>query len=119
MNRPIHFEILADNPQELSAFYSRVLGWKVSLWDGPQTYWSVDTGDDEKGINGAFMHRHFEQSVINTSEVESLEQAINVVEENGGRIVLGPNDIPGVGRHAYCADPEGNIFGLMQPGAAE
>jgi predicted enzyme related to lactoylglutathione lyase len=31
---------------------------------------------------------------------------------------MGPNEIPGVGLHAYCADPEGNLFGILQPAPA-
>ena len=37
------------------------------------------------------------------------------VEAAGGKKVHGPNEIPGVGVHAYCADPEGNLFGILQP----
>ena len=61
------------------------------------------------------MHRAFEQAVINTAEVESLAEALQKVEAQGGKLVHGPNEVPGVGTHAYCADPEGNLFGLMQP----
>jgi predicted enzyme related to lactoylglutathione lyase len=37
------------------------------------------------------------------------------VEVNGGKLIHGPNEVPGVGLHAYCADPEGKLFGMMQP----
>ncbi len=61
------------------------------------------------------MHRHFPQGVINTIGVESLDEVIAKVKEEGGKLANGPNEIPGVGRHAYCTDLEGNLFGLMQP----
>jgi len=61
------------------------------------------------------MHRHFPQGVINTSEVESLEEAIRKIESAGGRKLQGPNQIPGVGSSAYCIDPEGNVFGIIEP----
>jgi predicted enzyme related to lactoylglutathione lyase len=116
MNRPVHFEILADDPDKVGAFYHEVLGWTVNTWDGgEQRYWLVDTGSEEPGIHGGLMKREFDQAVINTVEVESLDAMLARVEAAGGRMVHGPNDIPGVGRHAYCADPEGNLFGLMQP----
>jgi len=37
------------------------------------------------------------------------------VEAAGGTKIHGPSEIPGVGTHAYCADPEGTMFGLLQP----
>ena len=114
MNRPTHFEILSENPDEVAEFYKTVLGWEIAVWDGPQKYWLVNTGDEGPGINGAIMHRQFDQPVVNTMEVESLEAMTKTVEENGGKIVHGPSDIPGTGRHAYFADPEGNLFGLIE-----
>ena len=61
------------------------------------------------------MGRHFDQPVINTVYVESLDDAIRRVEAAGGKKVHGPNEVPGVGLHAYCSDPEGTLFGLMEP----
>ena len=52
--------------------------------------------------------------MINTIEVASLEEALQKVEANGGRKVHGPNEIPDIGLHVYCEDPEGIIFGLIQ-----
>ena len=33
MNRVVHFEILTENPEKLSKFYSNVFGWKFEKWD--------------------------------------------------------------------------------------
>ena len=117
MARPIHFEILADDPQKAAAFYESVLGWEIAAWEvGPEPYWLATTGPDgTPGIDGAIMHRGFEQAVINTIEVESLQEVLDKLEPAGGKMVAGPNDIPGVGQHAYCADPEGILFGVLQP----
>jgi len=115
MHRPIHFEILCDNPEKASAFYRDVLGWDIANWQG-QTYWLATTGPEgTPGINGGIMHKHLPQSVINTVDVASIDETLGKIERAGGRKVLGPNQIPGVGLHAYCADPEGNLFGILQP----
>jgi uncharacterized protein len=116
MNRPIHFEILADDPEKAAAFYRDVFGWEVAGWEGPQSYWLVTTGaDEEPGINGGIMHRHFPQAVINTISVDSLDDTVRKVESAGGKKVHGPNEIPGVGIHVYCEDPAGALFGVLQP----
>lgn len=116
MARVTHFEILADDPQRLTEFYRDVFGWHINSWSGPQGYWLATTGaDGTPGINGGFMHRHFKQPVINTIQVDSLDDALSTIQSHGGKLFHGPTDIPGVGRHAYCADPEGNLFGIIQP----
>ncbi len=116
MHRPIHFEILCENPEKIAAFYRDVLGWESASWGEQQTYWVVTTGPDgTPGINGGIMHKHFPQAVINTVDVASLQEALEKVENAGGKKIHGPNEIPGVGLHAYCADPEGNLFGVLQP----
>ena len=48
-----------------------------------------------------------------------IAAAVTKVEEAGGKKIQGPVEIPEVGLHAYCQDPEGNIFGLIQPAADE
>lgn len=116
MNRPVHFEILANDPVKVAAFYKDVLGWKAEKWDGPMEYWMVTTGPaGTPGINGGITKRTFSQAVINTVSVESLDKVLKKVEAAGGKKVMGPNEIPGIGLFAYCADIEGNLFGLLQP----
>lgn len=115
MNRPVHFEILTEDPARSTAFYRDVFGWEIATWDGPQSYWLARTGADARGIDGGFMHRHFPQPVINTVAVASLDDTLARVEAAGGKKVHGSNEIPGVGRHLYCADPDGTVFGLLQP----
>lgn len=116
MHRPIHFELLCENPEKTAAFYREVFGWQSASWGSEQTYWLVTTGPEgTPGINGGIMNKHFAQAVINTVDVPSLEEALQKIEQTGGKKIHGPNQIPGVGLHAYCADPEGNLFGILQP----
>ena len=116
MARPVHFEIFANDPKAAAAFYQQVFGWEITACEGPQPYLLVKTGPQEAmGINGGIGHRSLAQPVINTVAVESLDAALAKVEAAGGKTVQGPHDIPGIGRHAYCADPEGTLFGILQP----
>jgi hypothetical protein len=48
--------------------------------------------------------------------VESADDTAAAVEANGGRVLTPPTDIPGAGRFAVCADPEGAVLGLWQAG---
>jgi predicted enzyme related to lactoylglutathione lyase len=118
MGRPVHFEILTEDPEKTRAFYTQVFGWEASDWGGEEEYIMLTTGDeDAPGINGAIMGRHFDQAVINTIEIDSLDAMMEKVTAAGGEVIHGPNEIPGVGTHVYCKDPEGNLFGMMEPAA--
>jgi predicted enzyme related to lactoylglutathione lyase len=117
VNRPIHFEIPADDVQRAIRFYTNVLGWKITEWaTTPGMYWTVDTGAaDQPGINGGILPRHHpQQPCVNTIDVKSLEETVAAVEKNGGTVVVPKMAIPTLGWLLYCRDTEGNIFGLMQ-----
>ena len=116
MARVIHFELAADDPERATEFYQNVFGWQIQKWDGPQDYWLATTGaPGTPGIDGAIMRRDPGMpAVVNTIDVESLDNMIATVTANGGTVVAPKMTIPHVGYFAYCKDTEGNTFGMMQ-----
>jgi catechol 2,3-dioxygenase-like lactoylglutathione lyase family enzyme len=52
--RVVHFELLSDDPEQSVKFFEEAFGWKNQSWEG-QSYWLVETGDEELGINGGIM----------------------------------------------------------------
>ncbi|MBI4893924.1 MAG: VOC family protein [Acidobacteria bacterium] len=121
MNRIVHFEIPADDPEKIAAFYSGLFGWKIDKWDGPMEYWNVVTGENAPGINGGILRRkHPQQPPVNTVDVENIDSMALRVAEAGGQVVVPKMPIPGYAWLCYCKDPDGNIFGLFQldPNAA-
>lgn len=121
MNRVVHFEIHAENPERAIGFYNGLLGWEFNSWGGPMEYWVIKTGeDDQQGINGGLVRRRGlidGQAVIAyvcTVEVASVDQALEKAASLGGTVALAKMPIPGVGWLAYVKDTEGNIFGMMQ-----
>jgi uncharacterized protein len=116
MPRIIHFELPADNPDRAAEFYKNVFGWQFQKWEGPQEYWLITTGPkDQPGINGGLMRRQYPGAgTCNTVDVASVDGAVTTITKHGGKNVVPKMAIPGVGYLAYCSDPEGNVFGLMQ-----
>lgn len=130
MNRIIHFEIHAGNPERAVKFYHDVFGWEIHEWVFPgirmqdeNRYWLVTTGPEtDPGINGGIVFRRgpapFEGQAVNayvcTVGVEDLDASVNKVLKSGGILALPRMPVQGIGWLAYCKDTEGNIFGMMQ-----
>ena len=127
MNRVIHFEIHADDPERVIPFYKQLFGWEFTAWNGGAAYWVITTGDSKQpGINGGLVPRRGKidgtavLAYVCTVDVESVDEAVKKIAELGGTIALPKMPIPSVGWLAYGKDTEGNIFGVMQadPNAA-
>ncbi|HET6230567.1 MAG TPA: VOC family protein [Longimicrobiaceae bacterium] len=116
MPRPVHFEISADDPERLASFYSGVFGWSVQKWEGPQDYWLIKTGETgTPGIDGGMTRRNpGPAGTVNTIDVPSVDEFVEKVTSAGGTVALPKMAVPGVGWLAYCVDPEGTLFGMMQ-----
>lgn len=116
MGRVVHFDMVADDPERAVDFYSKTFGWKFEKWDGPMEYWLITTGpEDQIGIDGGLSRRSDQSSeLVNTVEVDSLDEALKQVEANGGTVAVPRGPIPGVGWYAQIRDPDGNSLGLME-----
>jgi uncharacterized protein len=119
MNRVTHFEIYTADPKALQPFYEQVFGWKFNKFEGgPIEYWLINTGDEkDPGINGGITRPREGQSpgTLNTVALESLGETINKIEQRGGKICVPKMAIPKIGWLAYAEDPQGNVFGIMEP----
>lgn len=115
MFRVVHFEISANEPEKVVAFYKAVFNWDINKWAGPQPYWMVGTGDDGPGINGGiFQPNEMFNGTVCSIEVPDVDEYSQKVIDNGGTVVVQKMPIPGVGYLAYCKDVEGTIFGITQ-----
>ena len=123
MNRPVHFEIHAAEPQRLIEFYAGMFGWKFEAWGPPGIYWVIYTGaKDTAGIDGGLVPRRgaspADGQAVNafvcTVEVASAKESLERAKRLGGTEAHPVMPIPGVGWLAYAKDPDGNIFGMMQ-----
>ena len=118
MPRPIHFELTADDPDRATKFYADVFGWRFHKWEGPSDYWLAQTGEaGSPGIDGGLMRRSPEMHMsgtTNTIDVPSVDDFVARITGGGGALLVPKMAIPGIGYMAYCADTEGNMFGIMQ-----
>ena len=118
-----HFEIHASDPEKTGKFYTDIFGWKLTKWDGPIEYYLLSTKTENVGIDGAIVRRRTglpangaaTNAYVCTIAVDSLDRVMQQVTDRGGEIVVAKDEVPGIGWLAYAKDPEGNIFGMLQP----
>jgi predicted enzyme related to lactoylglutathione lyase len=115
----VHFEVSAADPERAAAFYRQAFGWSAQRWsagEGAPEYWLLSTGEGD-GIDGG-MTRRGETSFPGTTvtiSVGDLAATLRSVQAAGGAVLVAAMEVPGVGLLAYCSDPDGNAFGVLQP----
>ncbi|HVZ72596.1 MAG TPA: VOC family protein [Polyangia bacterium] len=125
MKNPItHFEIYADDPPALAAFYSAMFDWKIEPQQGMDGYILVKTVDvDGKGtptqpggINGGIVKRPDKTAphVLHYVSVASIEGALERARGLGAKVQKPKAAVPGMGWFAILTDPQGGTFALWQ-----
>ena len=116
MPRVVHFELLSDDPEQSVKFFADAFGWKSQTWEG-QTYWLLETGDEEIGVNGGIMRAsdfpHTKNAVC-VIDVDDIGAALAKVDTAGGTVISPERQVGEVGWAAYAADPQGVVFGLWK-----
>ena len=127
MNRVVHFEIQAAEPERAAKFYREVFGWGIEKWQGEGIgdYWMVMTAEKdskEPGINGGLLRRpcpapapaQGSNAFVCTMQVANFDEVAGKVEAAGGQVALPKFAIAGMAWQGYFLDTEGNTFGLHQ-----
>lgn len=135
MNRVVHFEIHASDPDASQKFYEGLFGWTFQVMGQEYGGYRVivtGPGPDEMakgvtmenvGINGGMTERRGEAAAVgapvngfvNIIGVENVDQTMEKAQALGGKVALPAMDIPSIGRVGYLLDPDNTIFGVITP----
>ena len=133
MNRIIHFEIHADDPERVATFYRKIFGWDIKKWDSKEMeYWMVMTAPQdskEPGINGGLLRRGASISPTSPTQksdqqanafvctilVDDIDATIAALKKEGSVECMPKFAIANMAWQAYYKDTEGNTFGIHQP----
>jgi predicted enzyme related to lactoylglutathione lyase len=100
-------------------FYNKLFGWtKVSEMDmGPMGMYRIfDEGDKKPMGDGGMMTKPAQVPVSAWTfyfNVDSIKAAIERIKSGGGKIVNGPNEVPGGAWVVQAQDPQGAMFALV------
>lgn len=117
--RPCWYE-LATGKGKLAAagdFYREILGWQVE--DSGMEGFDYHLAKSEGGMVAGLMVMPPDVSEIPPFwmiyfAVDDADKAADDISAAGGSIHRPPENIPGTGRFAIAADPQGAAFGIMQ-----
>ncbi|HEY4520827.1 MAG TPA: VOC family protein [Candidatus Paceibacterota bacterium] len=136
MNRVVHFEIHASDVEKLKKFYSDVFGWEmqrmgaeygnyvlVMTGPGPDEMVKGGVKMEDMGINGGMMMRNAPKAPEGVGPnafvcivgVDDIDAYIEKAKKAGGTMHMEKMDVPHVGQLAYFTDPDGNLFGIIEP----
>jgi hypothetical protein len=111
-------DLVTEDPAAVKPFYAALFGWEFeerTALGSPYTLVKQD-GVPIAGISRA-RRSVPEQPVsqwISFLSVASVDGAAQAVQRDGGRIVVGPLDLPRIGRGAVVIDPDGAPLGLLR-----
>jgi uncharacterized protein len=119
--RFVWHELMTTDPQAAGAFYSKVLSWKTqpsgmpdyTLWVSGKTQTGGLMAQPESARQSGAPPSWL--VYIGTPDVDATASA---AERLGGKVLKAPQDIPGVGRFAVLADPQGAAFAVFKPGGS-
>ena len=109
-------ELMTSNPRAATEFYGSLFGWKVEKMEMPTgAYHVVKVGD--AGIGGIMgmppgagpMPPNW-CPYVTVNDVDATAKQCAAL---GGKVMNEPQDIPGVGRFAVIADPQGAVLNVI------
>lgn len=115
---PCWYELGTSDLKGATAFYEKILGWQIT--DAGMegfTYLLARSGDE---MVAGLMSNDMQEGPPPPNwliyfAVDDCDATAARITSAGGSIYKPPADIPGTGRFAVVADPQGAVFGILQP----
>ena len=111
-------DLITDDVQAVKAFYGGLLGWSFEKTTRPGggDYTIAFSGDRPvAGIVALDDPADADYSRwLGYLSVSDVDEAVDITRSVGGSAVVGPLDLPGIGRAAAVRDPQGAVVGLIR-----
>ena len=108
-----HIDIPVTDPDQAKAFYGALFGWRIEDVPGFEGYPMWRAPNQVSGGGLAPRSEGFTQP-RSYVEVDSIEETLQAVEQNGGRVLMGRQPITPTSWWAIFEDPFGNQVGLFE-----
>jgi len=117
----IWYELMSPDPDASKAFYDAVVGWDIEARPSGEMDYRMITIPGGGNAGGVLrlteeMQSHGARPVwLGYLGVDDVDAMVASVEHAGGKALMPANDMPGVGRIAMIADPQGAPIYIMNP----
>jgi hypothetical protein len=117
----VWYELLTSDTDAAEAFYKTVNGWTAQDSGLPGGKYTIVSAGGV-GVGGIMVvpeeaRQHgVPPAWFGYVHVDDVDAGVEDVKDAGGSVHRGPDDIPGVGRFAVVADPQGAVFNLFKSG---
>jgi len=120
-NPVVHFEIVSKDADALRKFYRDAFDWQIAApmkGAGIEDYTMVDPNEGS-GIPGGIgtAPEGYDGHVTFYVGVPEVAAALRKVESLGGKIMRGPDQVPGGPTIGLFEDPNGHVIGVVQTGS--
>lgn len=115
----IWYELLTKDADAAARFYGAVVGWQTRAAEGSDRGYRIFAirGEDVGGLmplpDGA-ERAGMRPTWLGYVGVDDVDRTAAEIVRDGGTQHMPPTDIPGVGRFAMLADPQGVVFYVMR-----
>lgn len=116
--KPVWFELGTSDVDGAADFYGKVLGWSVGGSQMPDMDYRLASRDGQMVAGLTTQDRQPPGTPPNWLVYvasDDLDADVAKLTAAGGTVIAGPDAVPGTGRFAVAADPQGTVFGLLQP----
>jgi uncharacterized protein len=112
-------ELMTPDVAAAKDFYQKIFGWtlKDEPMPGEKTYTVIQAGEEK--IGGIFSTNDALSEETPTPHwgtyvtVDNVDQSIELATSIGAKVIVPPMDIPGTGRFAVFADPQGAVLSII------
>jgi predicted enzyme related to lactoylglutathione lyase len=121
LGRPVWYELLTTDMKAAEKFYTAVVGWTVSPFDGspdPYDMWTRAGGVPVGGVMKIPGGMGFPPHWVMYVGVPKLEEAVARILRLGGSTLSPLIEVPNVGRMQVMKDPQGAMFAIHEPAAS-
>lgn len=115
----VWYELMTDNADAAQEFYGSLLGWDFTSGDAPGIDYRLGSMTDTEVVGVMQLTPEMHEggarpAWIGYIAVTAIDDALTRLDELGGRVLMGPDHMEGVGHMAMVTDPQGAPFYLIQ-----
>ncbi len=115
--KTIFLQLVTPDLATSEAFYTGLLGWQFQPVPNTRVPYAAALSNGQ--LVGGVAQRaipagqHLQSAWLGFFSVTDTDAAVTLAAAQGAKTLAAPHDVPGLGREAVLADPQGAVFGIL------